>query len=254
MHYHAQSNLYYAIVDIVDSLLAMSMHEAATIFHRQLKNELYLCVYQEPIAFLNEVARFGYPNIEQNNVRPFLEYLEEVVRIRQTAESCLDEIEGLMLEILRQMLKAASKEKVLMFLEGNKDGFLVEGFSSHYTTTCMMLPNATHFFDKETHISMEFAKPMGNYTFVDSKDDPLIQLSDVWVGFLSRLFFFLDDWLRDPVIPKAWFLKSQGMENLRTAKRLIERSNDLHRSLISNMHADVTVRGREKALSFLGSL
>lgn len=254
VHYHAQSNLYYSIVDIVDSLLALPIHRATAVFERELKNELHLCALQDPIAFLDELSRFGYPNVSQSNVRPFCEFLEWAIRLRQSTECPPEEMEGFFLETLRQMVRTASREDSLMFLEGNADNSLVEGFSSHYTTTCAVLPNARHVFDSETHISMELVEPLGNYVFVDSKSEPLVQLADVWVGFLSRLFAFLDEWMASPYIPDAQRLRSLEMANLRTAKRLIDRSNTLHRSLISNINANATVLGRENALSFLCSL
>ena len=248
VHYHAQDNLYYSIVDIVDSLIAMPIHRATVIFERELKNELYLCALQDPIAFLNELSGFGYPNVSRSKVRPFCEFIQCVISLRQSTERSSEEMEGFFLETLRQMVKAASKEESLAFLEGNKDDSLVDDFSSHYISACAVLPNATHIFDEESYVSMELAKPLNNYIFVDSKSEPLVQLADVWVGFLSRLFAFLDDWMRNP---DDGHLQSQEIDNLRTAKRLIDRSNDLHRSLISNVGANDTILGRERALSFL---
>lgn len=250
VHYHAQDNLYYSIVDIVDSLIAMPIHRATVIFERELKNELYLCALQDPIAFLNELSGFGYPNVSRSKVRPFCEFIQWAISLRQSTERSSEEMEGFFLETLRQMVKAASKEESLAFLEGNKDDSLVDDFSSHYISACAVLPNATHIFDEESYVSMELAKPLNNYIFVDSKSEPLVQLADVWVGFLSRLFAFLDDWMRNP---DDRHLQSQEIDNLRTAKRLIDRSNDLHRSLISNVGANDTILGRENALSFLCS-
>lgn len=74
--------------------------------------------------------------------------------------------------------------KIAHLIKGNKDGSLVDDFSPHYTMACAVLPNATHIFDEESYVSMEFAKPLNNYIFVDSKSEPLVQLADVWVGFL----------------------------------------------------------------------
>ncbi len=250
VHYHAQDNLYYSTVDIIDSLIAMPIHRATVMFERELKNELYLCALQDPIAFLNELSSFGYPNVSRSNVRPFCEFLQWVISLRQSTERPPEEMEGFFLETLRQMVKTASKEGSLAFLEGNKDDSLVDDFSSHYTTACAVLPNATHVFDEEPYVSMELVEPLNNYIFIDSKSEPLVQLADVWVGFLSRLFAFLDDWVRNPFVPH---LQSQEIDNLRTAKRLIDRSNDLHRSLISNVGANNTILGRENALSFLCS-
>jgi len=254
VHYHAQDNLYYSIVDIVDSILAMPVHRATTIFERELKNELHRCALRNPVAFLNELSRFGYPNVRQNDVRPFCEFLQEVICFRQSVECPPEEMEGFFLETLRQMVKAASKEKALVFLEGNEDGSLVGDYSSHYTTACALLPNATHIFDRESYVSMELAEPLGNYTFVDSKSEPLVQLSDVWVSLLSRLFVFLDDWAMNPSVPNEHYRQSQGMRNLKTIKRLIDRSNDLHRSLISNIGANATILARENALNHLCGL
>lgn len=253
VHYHAQDNLYYSIIDIVDSLIAMPIHGATAMFERELKNELYLCALHDPIAFLDELSGFGYPNVSQSNVRPFCEFLLWIISLRQSTECPPEEMEGFFLETLRQMIKTASKEKSLAFLEGNKDNSLVDDFSSHYTTACAVLPNATHIFDEESHVSMELARPLSNYIFVDSKSEPLVQLADVWVGFLSRLFAFLDDWVRNPFVPNDKHLQSQEIDNLRTAKRLIDRSNDLHRSLISNVGANDTILGRENAMGFLCS-
>lgn len=254
VHYHAQDNLYYSIVDIIDSLIVMPIHRGAVMFERELKNELYLCALQDPIAFLNELSRFGYPNISRDNMRPFCEFLLWAISLRQSEECPPEEMEGFFLETLRQMVKTASKEESLAFLEENKEGSLVDDFSSHYTAACTLLPNATHIFDEEPFVSMELAAPLDNYIFVDSKSEPLVQLADVWVGFLSRLFAFLDDWTWNPYVPDDRHLRSREIENLRTAKRLIDRANGLHRSLISNIGANGTVLGREKALSFLCNL
>lgn len=251
VHYHTQDNLYYSTVDIVDSLIAIPIHRASVMFERELKNELYLCALQDPIAFLNELSSFGYPNISRSNVRPFCEFLQWVISFRQSMECPPEEMEGFFLETLRQMVKTASKEESLAFLEGNKDDSLVDDFSSHYTTACAVLPNATHIFDEEPYVSMKLVEPLNNYIFVDSKSEPLVQLADVWVGFLSRLFAFLDDWMRNPFAPDGGHLQSQEIDNLGTAKRLIDRSNNLHRSLISNVSANDTILGRERALRFL---
>lgn len=254
VHYHAQDNLYYSIVDIVDSLLMMPEHRACSLLDRELKNELYLCALHDHIFFLNKLASFGYPNIKKESVRPFCEFLLHIITLQQSMKYPSDEAEGFLLETLRRMVKAASKNESLVLLLDNNENALVEDFSSHYTMTCMLLPNAMHTFDKELHVSMALAEPLHNYAFVDSKNEPLIQLSDVWVGFLSRLFAFLDEWVSNPIIPDDHHLQSQEMTNLRTAKKLIDRSSDIHRSLISNVGANATILGRENSLSFLCSL
>lgn len=252
MHYHAQDNFYYSIVDIVDSVIHLPGHGHMAAFHRELKNALYLCASRDRIGFLNSLAAFGYPNIAPSRVSSFCRYIADLLESMLEHNSFLNgSQDGFFAETLRQMMKTASKVDRLVFLEGNEDGVLMKGFSEHYQSACMLLPNATHHFDNETHISMELVESLGNFEFVDSKSEPLIQLSDVWVGLLSRLFRFLDDWVEDPrpldMSPDA----SRQLENLRTIKRLIDRADSTHRSLLSNTNANDVIWRREHALDLL---
>ena len=245
VHYHAQDNLYYSIVDIVDSAIGLPGHEHMGMLHRELKNALYCCASQNPVGFLNGLVRFGYPNVGPDEIQPFCCYIADLLALmlKEYPRLAGSQI-GFFVETLRQMMKTASRASSLIFLEGNEEGVLVEGFSAHYQTTCMLLPNATHHFDDETHISMDLVANMDNYEFLKSEDNPLIQLSDVWVGLLSRLFHFLDEWVERPTALDSWSTESRQMENLKTIKRLIDRADSLHRSLLSNCNANEVILKR----------
>ena len=252
VHYHAQDNLYYSIVDIVDSVIHLPGHEHMAACHRELKNALYLCASQDRVGFLNDLATFGYPNIALSEVGSFCRYIVDLLESMLGLNPLLEESQnGFFVETLRQMMKTASKADRLVLLEGNKEGVLVEGFSAHYQTTCMLLPEATHHFDRETHVSMKLVESLGNFEFVDSKSEPLVQLSDVWVGLLSKLFRFLDEWAEDPKPQRAVLAASQQLENLRTIKRLIDRADSTHQSLLSNCNAVDVVWRREYTLDLL---
>lgn len=252
VHYHAQDNLYYSIVDIVDSVIHLPGHEHMAACHRELKNALYLCASQDRVGFLNDLATFGYPNIALSEVGSFCRYIVDLLESMLGLNPLLEESQnGFFVESLRQMMKTASKADRLVLLEGNKEGVLVEGFSAHYQTTCMLLPEATHHFDRETHVSMKLVESLGNFEFVDSKSEPLVQLSDVWVGLLSKLFRFLDEWAEDPKPQRAVLAASQQLENLRTIKRLIDRADSTHQSLLSNCNAVDVVWRREYTLDLL---
>lgn len=252
VHYHAQDNLYYSIVDIVDSVISLPGHEHMVACHRELKNALFLCASQDRVGFLNSLAGFGYPNVAPNEVESFCSYIADLLALMLERGSTPELFQaGFFVETLRQMMKAASRADGLVFLEGNDEGVLVKGFSEHYQTTCMLLPEATHHFDKETRVSMKLVESLGNFEFVDSKSEPLVQLSDVWVGLLSRLFLFLDEWMEDPRPLGANSTTGQKLENLRTIKRLIDRADSTHRSLLSNFNADDVIWRRERALDLL---
>ena len=112
-----------------------------------------------------------------------------------------------------------------------------------------MLPHATHFFDNEFRVS-EALSGTTNCVFVDSKSEPLIQLSDVWVGLLSRLYQFLDERSLNYRQIDAVRAASQ-LENLRTIKRLIDRADATHKSLLSQVAPQSIAYAREQVLQSL---
>lgn len=252
VHYHAQDNLYYSIVDIVDSVIELPGHKHMAAFHRELKNALYLCASRDRVGFLNSLAGFGYPNVASGEVKPFCSYIADLLASMLEQDPRLEVFQdGFFVETLRQMMKAATRADRLVFLEGNDEGVLVKGFSEHYQMTCMLLPEASHHFDEETHVSMALVESLGNFEFQKSESEPLVQLSDVWVGLLSHLFRFLDEWVEEPRSLGVALADGRQLENLRTIKRLIDRADSTHRSLLSNTNADDVVWKRERALDLL---
>jgi hypothetical protein len=72
---------------------------------------------------------------------------------------------------------------------------LIDDFSSFYVSRIALFNNAVHILDMEEQIrdrlqAMALTRggiPPANFTFVDSKTEPGIQLSDVVVGLLGNL-------------------------------------------------------------------
>lgn len=99
------------------------------------------------------------------------------------------------------MLKYAGKHGKLVFLYDNESNVLVEEYYTLYQSRCYAYVNSFHHFDYEKVILAKMEKssllkdgqPFVNYGFVDSKNNKMIQLCDVFVGFMGKLFRFLDD-------------------------------------------------------------
>lgn len=253
VHYHSQDNLYYAIVDIVDSMIAVSGHEHMSVAHRKLKNALYLCARIDPVGFLENLAAFGFPNVPPGEVRPFCEFIENsLLDFLETRPELLSFEDGSSIEALRQMARTSSRSESLALLKDNPPDTLVEGFSNHYQQVCLFFPEAFHCFDAETHVSMDIVDG-DNYDFVDSKSNLFIQISDVWVGLLSRCFRFLGEWADDRN-PDVFAHNPIALENLKTIRRLIDRSADLHPALVSSLEADCVLRKRFEAFDALCGL
>lgn len=253
VHYHSQDNLYYAIVDIVDSMIAVSGHEHMSVVHRKLKNALYLCARIDSVGFLENLAAFGFPNVLPGEVRPFCEFIENsLLDFLETRSELLSFEDSFFIEALRQMARTSSRSESLALLKDNPPDTLVEGFSNHYQQVCLFFPEAFHCFDAETHVSMDIVDG-DNYDFVNSKSNLFIQISDVWVGLLSRCFRFLGKWADDRN-PDVFAHNPIALENLKIIRRLIDRSADLHPALVSSLEADCVLRKRFEAFDALCGL
>lgn len=252
VHYSAQNNLYFAIADIVDSLLHFDINRSFVNMHRELKDALFNVLRGDPKGSLDSLSRYGYPNVVGQDVGPFCRYLRDEVASGLTEElACEDPGAWFAAETLRQMLKAAEKEGQLFFLEGNRRDELVGGFTYNYTQGCHVFPESRHVFDMETTVSRVLGQKDNNYEFVDSKDCVLVQLSDVFVGLLGRLFAYLDGLDASAVESEAGRFKGDSLRNLSRIRSAIYRASAKHVALVHNVNANSVLWWREQALAYI---
>ena len=187
IHFSNVNNLYFAIVDIIDSI-----DEPGYIpFIYQMKNELYKLVRKNYRDFYSLLVRCNYPNISSKDIDYFYTHI-----LGYIDNSCVDI--PFDLEILRQGVKAARKQKELSFLQGNMEKTVIENYFSFYTRPIGVFPRAKHIFDNEYKIEEIFAEykfyngdsKLENYEFVNSINNPLIQVSDCIVGLLGKYYTY----------------------------------------------------------------
>lgn len=188
IHYSYRDNFYYSIVDIIDSMEESSY--GGINLNRELKNELYRNIKKDKDTFHTLLRRFEYPNIK--NQKEFIEsiilWIEEM-----NFES------NFSLEYLRQSLKNY-REASLVYLEDNKDFITIEDYSDIYRHLIVLFNKSNLTFDKEDFIekklqidSIEISgEKLSNYDFIDSKNEKLIQLSDLTVGILRYWMEYLE--------------------------------------------------------------
>ncbi len=150
----------------------------------------------------------------------------------------------------------------LFFVEDNTPGLLVEEYSSLRTGRCALYKDAMHYFDEEAEAEssledMPFTMngvKLNNYKFIDSKAERLIQISDVWVGLLGKLFFMLDESTTGMIKNKMESLNKEQKECIRIISSLIDRSEVLHRALIQNVNSIEMVQHRGSLIVLMGEL
>lgn len=189
VHYANINNLYWAIIDIVDTI-----EESGYIpFYFHMKNELYKLARANYLDFYQLLVKSNYPNITSSEIAPFYQGIIELIDTNYNELS-------FELEVLRQGMKAARKQSELVFLHGNTEKTVIDSYFPFYMRPIGVFPSAQHIFDNEYLIKEQFdkhellynGKKVDNYYFIDSKDNPLIQVSDCIVGLLGKYYTFIN--------------------------------------------------------------
>lgn len=229
IHFSNVNNLYFATVDIIDSI-----DEPGYIpFIFQMKNELYKLVRKNYRDFYRLLVRCNYPNISSKDIDYFYTHI-----LGYIDDSCVDI--PFDLEILRQGVKAAQKQKELSFLQGNMEKTIIENYFSFYTRPIGVFPHAKHIFDNEYKIEEIFAEyefyngdnKLENYKFVNSINNPLVQVSDCIVGLMGRYYTYVNNLDRYQVYQMFKMLSDRQRKALRILAQLIIKSEHLSKLLL----------------------
>ncbi|UXU84276.1 DUF3800 domain-containing protein [Mammaliicoccus sciuri] len=188
IHYSYIDNFYYTIVDIVDSM--EESWYCGPEFNRSLKDQLFSLIKEHQDWFTSLLIEVDYPNIKNHK-----KFIEEVVDWIWSVNI----MDNFYLEYLRQSLKSY-RNRQLVFLEGNEDKIAISDYSSFYAMLIITYPNSEHIFDHELTVEEHLhANPIElsgheslDYKFVDSKDERLVQVSDLIVGVLRYWMAFLE--------------------------------------------------------------
>ena len=188
IHFSNVNNLYWAIVDIVDTV----EEPAYTPFVFDLKNSLYKIACANYSDFYQLLVACNYPNVTGQDIRRFYQGIIDFV------DNIPSEL-SFEMELLRQSLKSARRQKELVFLQENEEKTVLESYFNFYIRPLGIFPDAQHIFDNEYQIEDQFKQytfscngAAINHQFVNSVDVPLVQVSDCVVGLMGKYFEFLN--------------------------------------------------------------
>lgn len=224
IHWSTQSLLYFALVDIVDSVMDIPY------MLNEIKNILYKYVRLDLDYFLEFLARYNYPNIKSERVEDFCEefisWIESIEPSSPQEDTCL--------EFLRQGAKSSRKSGDLTFLTENRDNLLIENFVPIYASRLGEFPSSTIHFDKcgiaeenidaLANVFCDIKKP--TYDFLDSTDNRWVQLCDFVSGIIAALLAFVNDNDIDEMDTSIKSFDEMQKQNLKLLMGLIRRSSD----------------------------
>ncbi len=225
IHWSTINLLYYALVDIVDSVLSIPA------YINEIKNALFKYAKRDEEYFLPLLAHYQYPNIAHDKIEEYCSAL--VDWIENIVPDNMDD--DFLLEILRQELKASGKKEELPLLLGNEDYVLIDGFSADYIARMGIFQGSTHIFDEifevqrvleNAPIDMCFLFNKPSFRFEKSHNSKWLQLCDIVAGIMASFFTFANQVTVEEVVPIIGILTEQQKRNLALLHHLMKKSTD----------------------------
>jgi len=193
IHFSAVQILYYAFVDIVDSI------EGTGICPWEFKAELYQVLKKECRKTVEHFKKYKYPNIKDSEKEEFLEGIISMID-EQIYELALKHVINPLLILLKKLICTAKRQKELTFIQEEETGIWVESFIQFYRQEIIKFHRKDLIFDEESQVQDMLKKEnleingelLTNYSFIDSKKNAMIQVSDYVVSMIKKYIMFLD--------------------------------------------------------------
>jgi hypothetical protein len=192
IHYQNINVLYWSLVDIVDSVIGDNPGD--WMMANPMKTELHRIVKWAPKQFREMLGHFGYPSIDLSRSQEFVQAVGAFVARFPPRIPTIPSMR------LRDLLERAHQVEELPLLHGGERGALIESFRDFFLYPLLLFKNSDHFFDHELVVErllseyrvVDGDRPV-SYRFSDSKAEAGIQLSDVVVGMLGKLFIYIEN-------------------------------------------------------------
>ena len=253
IHYSALNNLFYSLVDIVDSL--WETHPMCIMYFWDIKNALYDFTIEHQDEVIDILIRHTYPDVKDT-----VSFCYELCDLISKYNDDSIYNPGFFLELFRQMLKAAGKMGKLPFIQDNQPNMLIKEYYLFYLERCEIFSKSLHIFDEEKAVEKnlsniqlyEHGKILNHYKFVKSHENIFVQISDMIAGLLRRLFIFLDEKSIGEIKSLAEKLNENQINNFNILWRLISRSDEKSPLLIKNANTPKNIQERMMKLQILG--
>ena len=190
MHFSAVELFYYAIVDIVDSIMEVD----ADI--NQIKNELYRILRHDISMTQHIMVQYEYPNVSDNLK---IDFLNSCIKVLDKYIADTGRANELTYK-LRIGFQLAQEKTELSFIQDEDTGSLLQSFFHFYVRPIYMFKKSLIIFDEELSIQEKLepyclsldGATLNNYQFVNSKENVMVQLSDVMIGIIARYLRFVN--------------------------------------------------------------
>lgn len=226
IHYHFVNNLYYAVVDIIDSIVDVNEVDEYGFQYFSVKSTFYIMLKGKEEKLQELMFKYCYPNIKSEDIRGFCNELTALFGRRYDLNPEEKFISGL--------IHRAGNDESLIFVQNNTDFIMKENYVEFYINPIRTFKNSYHTFDEELTIQEVLSqyrltrngKEVTNFKFVNSKTDVLVQISDVIAGVMGKFLSYINKseliGIRRDVNELNW----TQIENIMLLNHLRDKSNN----------------------------
>ena len=228
IHFQVLDPMYSSLVDVIDSIITEHGSNELIGIAPLLKNDLYWLLRNDPAETAEILGRYTYPDVGRDRRAEFIVELQVILDARQNLFPEFN------FQMLKGLLKIAARLESLPYLEDERPNVLIDGFGSFYLHRLALFKHSNHILDIEPSIQDFLAglelkdddASLSNFSFVDSRSAPLVQVSDVLAGLLGKLFIFASNNDLDEIFVSLSRLNSHQRAALDTLIGLVDRSTE----------------------------
>nr|WP_321313357.1 DUF3800 domain-containing protein [uncultured Campylobacter sp.] len=200
LHMQILDVIHWSLIDIIESQTTIDIVNPYFF--------LDVCILNKVKSALTEIAKsfktdffknlydLKYPDVIDKK-KEFVIFLKKfLLKFNEEKLYVKKGIDPVILELLEKVLCKIEEfdNDMFVFLENEPEHKLIDKFLEFYFHRIILFPQCYHIFDNEFEVEKKlpnFLKEKNNYKFVDSKDNLLVQLSDIMVGFFRSLFEYI---------------------------------------------------------------
>jgi len=254
LHYSNLNILYWSAIDILESMIPQELLQ----IHMELKTILYEFIKIDLNNFVKILYKYEYPNIDRKKANDFLDEILGYIKSNKVEFiSKYPTIDNSLISLVYQVIEK-SKNTELTFIVDEKSHILIDDLFIFYKRPFGIFKNSHHIFDEESDIEDIFDKweffddteKWEKFEFQNSKTNNLIQVSDVIIGLIGKLFIYINDTDFNELNQLKNNLNKQQLDNLTKVVKLIGKSDKQSTAFIHSIQGMIE---RDKLVLLLTS-
>lgn len=238
--------VYWSYIDVIDDCIIYALDNKVIPsgtsgfnlehFMKIHKDALYDVITTNSKEFFELLSKYNFPEIFGKEK----EFIKDLAKLSECSGLKLMEKEPNSQLAFNQLTLAFFFKKCqgideLILLSDKAKTPIIENFSLFYKMRAMMFRHSTHLFDQEPRIEKIIAAGVGNhpdftsdinYSFHNSKDVTLIQVSDAISGILREYYTFIDKYSPEELVETREGLSSRQKENFQLLEHLLDRTDN----------------------------